>query len=131
MISQRLKTIFYISLFVIYLHGLEEIIGGFQHVDSFMIFGANFFKTSTEVFYWSSHIIWWLAVPLLYLIFRNRTQIFLLFGIYGLVFAIELHHVVKAVQSGYYYPGAITAFFYPIIGFFFYKELLKNWKNHV
>lgn len=131
MITNRLKTIFYISLIVIYIHGLEEIIGGFQHVDSFMLAGANFFKVSIEVFYWSSHIIWWLAVPLLYLIFRNRAQILTLLSLYGLVFVIELHHIAKAAQLGYYYPGMMTAFFYPVVGLFFWKELLNNFKQRI
>ncbi|HEY4526823.1 MAG TPA: HXXEE domain-containing protein [Candidatus Paceibacterota bacterium] len=129
MITQRLKTIFLISLLIIYIHGFEEIIGGFQHVDTFMMFGANLFSISTEIFYWSSHLIWWLAIPLLYLIFKNKPKILLLLGLYGLVFVVELHHVVKAVQLGSYYPGAITALFYPIIGFFFWREWLLNFKN--
>mgnify|MGYP001597440980 CR=1 FL=1 len=129
MITPRLKIIFAASLFVIYLHGVEEVIGGFQHVDSFMAFGASLLNTSVEIFYWTSHIVWWLAVPLLYFIFRNSAYLFLLLSLYGLVFVVELHHVAKAMQIGSYYPGAITAIFYPIIGFFFWRELLHAWKT--
>lgn len=51
MISKKLHNIFLISLLLIYAHGLEETITGFQYSDSFMIFGANYFNISPETFY--------------------------------------------------------------------------------
>ena len=49
----------------------------------------------------------------------------------GIIYIFELHHIWKALESWSYYPGVITAIAFPIIGFLFWKELLKNFKNHV
>lgn len=129
MISNKLERIFLISLFLIYIHGVEEIIGGFQHFDSFMIFGAKYFSTTPEMFYWISHLIWWFSVPLIFIVFKKYRFILLIMAIYGTVFIIEFHHVIKAFIAKSYYPGTITALFYPLIGFFYWKELLKNWRS--
>jgi len=128
MISQRLQTIFFISLGLMYLHGLEEVLTNFQSTDSFMAFGANIFTTTPESFYWFSHLLWWIAVPILFLIFRKKSFIFLLLALFGIMFFTEIHHLVKAILTKAYYPGMITAFFYPIVGVYFYKELVRKWK---
>jgi hypothetical protein len=129
MVSKRLTTLFVLALGLIYLHGVEEVLTGFPRVDSFMKFGASFFNTSSENFYWISHIfLWWLPIPVIFLILRRRTIILPLLALFGLVFVFELHHLVKAALAQSYYPGMITAFFYPILGVFFYKELLRSRK---
>lgn len=129
MISNKLKKLFLLSLLLIYIHGVEEILTGFAYKDSFMVFGANLFKTATENFYWVFHLIWWVAVPVLFFLFKQTKLIFLLMSIYGSVFVIEIHHLAKAVILGSYYPGMITAVFYPVLGYFYWKELIKNRKG--
>jgi len=128
MVSKRLSIIFLLSLGLIYAHGFEEILTGFQHTDSFIVFGASLFNVTPASFYWISHIAWWLSVPILFLVFRGNVLIFPLLALFGLVFLTEVHHLVKFVLAKSYYPGMLTAFFYPSTGFFFYRELLKNWK---
>ena len=130
MVSKQLTILFIIALALIYLHGVEEVLTGFPHGDSFMKFGASFFHTSPENFYWISHIfLWWLPIPIIFLVFRKKAIILPLLALFGLVFVFELHHLIKAVLAQSYYPGMITAFFYPILGVFFYKELLKIWSR--
>ena len=129
MISKRLKNIFLLSLLLIYSHGVEEIIGGFQHFDSFMVFGAKYFGTTPEVFYWISHLVFWILLPTLFLLFRNRRIGLVLISMFGLIFFIEIHHIIKGITANRYYPGMTTALFYPVIGFFFWKELIKNWRT--
>ena len=43
----------------------------------------------------------------------------------GIIFIYELHHLYKAVLTGGYYPGLITALLFPVIGYFYWRELLK------
>jgi len=59
----------------------------------------------------------------------NRKYLLELLTFLGLVFIFELHHLIKAVISLSYYPGMITGLLFPIIGFFYWKELIKNWKH--
>lgn len=129
MISDKLKHIFLLSLLLIYSHGLEEIINGFQFSDSFMIYGANIFNTTAEIFYWFSHLIWWISLPILFFLFNKKRLGLLLLTLYGLVFFIELHHPIKGLLAGSYYPGMITAMFYPIFGVFYWRQIIKDWKS--
>lgn len=129
MITKKLNILFIASLLLIYLHGVEEIITGFQHYDSFMVTGARIFQTSTEIFYWVSHILWWLLLPTLFVLFRNTRVGLYLLVLYGFVFLVELHHPIKALLAQSYYPGMITALFYPIFGFVYWRELFKNIKG--
>lgn len=129
MASRKLKTIFLISLLLIYLHGFEEIIVGFSSSDSFIMYGSRYFGTTPEVFYWIFHIIYWLLLPILFILFHSKRVGLFLMTLFSIVFIFELHHILKAIVAGDYYPGAITAIFYPIIGFFFWKQLIKDWKS--
>jgi len=129
MASKKLQQLFLVSLALIYLHGLEEILTGYQYQDSFMIFGANLFGTGPETFYWVSHILFWFALPVLYLAFKNSSFGLVLAGIFGLLFVVEFHHLVKGLVGLGYYPGTITALFYPILGTFFWRQWLKDWRS--
>lgn len=129
MTSKRLENLFLISLLLIYAHGLEENLTGFPYIDSFMVIGAQYFGTTPEIFYWASHFIWWLSVPLLFLLFRKTRILLFLLTLFSLVFVTEIHHTIKAILAKSYYPGLITALFYPIMGYFFWDELIKNWRK--
>ncbi|MCH7641529.1 HXXEE domain-containing protein [Patescibacteria group bacterium] len=126
--QSKLNKLFLISLVLIYLHGVEEIVTGFQHVDSFMVYFASVFSISTESFYWVSHIIWWVSLPFLYLIFSKTKYSFYLLALYGVVFFTEIHHLVKAILSISYYPGMITAMLYPLFGIFYWRQILNEWR---
>lgn len=126
--SVKLKHLFLLSLILIYSHGVEEIINGFQFSDSFMVYGASLLNTTPEFFYWVSHIIWWLSLPVLFLLLSKSRLSLLLMTLYGLVFFIELHHPIKGLLASRYYPGMITVLLYPVFGFFYWKQIIKDWK---
>ena len=131
MVSKRLKTILLLTLGIIYLHGLEEVISGFQYDDPWMIWFADFFSTKTEVFYWSFHIMWWLLIPIsLLFIFGGRKWTYFLLSLFGLAYFIELHHPIKALVFSRYYPGMITGLLYPVVGIFYWGQLIKDWRNY-
>lgn len=129
MVSKRLKRIFLITLFLIYVHGIEEILTGFSNVDSFMVFGAGVFNTSSELFYWVTHSILWVLLPILYVLINKKIFARILFSLFGIIFIVELHHIYKALEWKSYYPGLITSLMYPIIGIFYYTELIKDWRK--
>lgn len=127
MISKNLRFLFLISLFLIAAHGVEEQLTGFRHTDSFVIALGGFLNTTPETFYWAFHIIWWALLPSLYIFLRKNPVLLPLLTLFSIVFVFELHHVIKAIVAGQYYPGMITAALYPVLGVFFYKELVQNW----
>lgn len=131
MVSRKLKNIFLITLVSIYIHGIEEILTGFPHVDSFMKIGSDYFNITPEQFYWMFHLSFWVLLPVLYIVFHRREKIALfLFSLFGFFFVVELHHIAKAFYSMSYYPGLITALVYPFIGVVYWKELTKNWRGN-
>lgn len=133
MISQKLKTIFCISIPVFIAHGLEEIFNGFYNVDwSFkLVFGSLETMSVPQATFIVFQVMIWLAfIVFAFLIASEKWRLRLMI-LPGLIYIFELHHIWKTLESGSYYPGVITAIAFPVIGFLFWKELLKNWKNHV
>ncbi len=124
--SNTLRIIFLISLFLEYLHSTEEIAGRFPHIDSFMKFGGSIFRTTSEKFYWISHIIYWVGLPIIFLIFQRSSVGLFLAVLFGISYPFEAHHLFKAFLRKSYYPGTITALLYLFIGFFFWAQLLKD-----
>ncbi len=127
MIAKKLKIILILTLGLVYLHGLEEFLSGFPFNDPWMVFFGNLVETKTQVFYWTFHAMWWILVPVgVILLIGNRRWIHALLVLFGIIYVIELHHVIKGVLSGGYYPGMITGMIYPILGFFYWKELWNS-----
>lgn len=129
MVSKKLKSITFVALGVIYLHGVEEILMGFYQNDSTMKLFGHYFNLSANEFYWISHLIWWITLPILFLLVVKK-QLFWLMVLFGIVFIVEIHHLIKAAQAMTYYPGMLTAIFYPIIGFFYWRELIINLRKN-
>ena len=128
MVSQKLKNIFFISIFVSIAHGLEEYFSGFYNVDPVFKFFFHYFGTmsiSQATFLVFQIMLWLVLIIFAFLIASEKWQLRLMV-IPGLIYIFELHHFWGALMSGGYYPGVITAIAFPIIGFLFWKELLKN-----
>lgn len=48
------------------------------------------------------------------------------FGVAGL---IEIHHVIKTLVNGAYFPGAVTAIPFVFIGFMLLRASLREWRT--
>ncbi|MDP3784650.1 MAG: HXXEE domain-containing protein [bacterium] len=128
MISQKLKNIFFISIPVFIAHGSEEYFNGFYNVDSIFKFFFHYFDSMSipQATFLLFQIMIWLALIIVAFLITSQKWQLRLMVIPGLIYIFELHHIWKALMSGGYYPGVITAIAFPIIGFLFWKELLKN-----
>ena len=133
MISQKLKILFYISIPVFIAHGLEEYFNGFYNVDwSFkFVFGSLETMSVPQASFLVFQIVLWFALILFAFLIASEKWRLRLMLLPGIIYIFELHHIWKALESWSYYPGVITAIAFPVIGFLFWKELLKNWKNYV
>ena len=129
MVTKKLKFLFGLSLLLIAAHGIEEVSTGFLYQDSFVSFFSELFATKIELFYWSFHIMWWLILIVAYLLLLGGGWALIPLSLFGIVFFFEIHHVLKAIQTTGYYPGVISAFFYPILGIFYWKEVIRCWKG--
>src|SRR3990167_941357 len=133
MISKKLKTIFYISIPIFITHGLEEIFNGFYNIDwstKLVIGFLNEMSVPQATFIVFQVMIWLTFIVFAFLIASEKWRLRLMI-LPGIIYIFEFHHIWKTLESWSYYPGVITAIVFPFIAFFFWKELLKNWKNHV
>lgn len=122
--SNRLKNLFLLSILLFIAHGIEELITGFDRIDSqVQLLIIRPFLTF--------QIIIWLFLIIAYLILLGPKWQLRLMVIPGLIMIYELYHIYKALIVGGYYPGSITGLLFPVLAFFFWKELLKDYKTHV
>src|SRR3989344_1190600 len=128
MISQKLKTIFFISIPVFIAHGLEEYFNNFYSIDwsTKLVFGfLNEMSVPQATFLVFQIMLWIALIVFAFLIISEKWRLRFLF-IPGIIFIVELHPPWSVITSWGYYPGAISAIPLLILGFLFWKELLKN-----
>ncbi len=131
MISQKLKTIFYISIPVFIAHGLEEFFNGFYNVDwsTKLVFGfLNEMSVPQATFLVFQIMLWLALIVFAFLITSEKWRLWLML-LPGIIFIIELHHPWSVIKSWSYYPGAITSIPLLVLGFLFWRELIKSFKN--
>ncbi len=130
MISDKLKRIFLISIPIFVAHGLEEYLTGLYKTDSHVKFMFRYFASLTpmQATFLMFQIMLWFLLIIGYLLILNDKWRLRLMVIPGIIFIYELHHIYKALGVGGYYPGLITALLFPIIGVYFWKELLRAFK---
>ena len=129
MVSKKLKNILLLTMLLIAFHGIEENLAGFYAKDFFILYPSSFFNSIPATFYWTFHIMWWFLIVTGFLLILGGKWTLRILALFGIVYFFELHHVVKGIIAGGYYPGMITGIAYPILGIFFWKELLKNMKG--
>lgn len=129
MISLKLKNIFALSIPVFVAHGLEEYFNNFYNVDWSTKFVFGFMETMSvpQATFLVFQIMLWLALIVIAFLISNEKWRLRLMLLPGIIFIIELHHIWTAVKMWGYYSGLITAIPLTIIGFLFWKELLKNY----
>ena len=131
MISSKLKNIFAVSIPLFIAHGIGEFATHFYdiHTHDQAIFGLlSGLSTHGATFVTFQVMLWLLLIISLLLLIGQKSQLYTL-AIVGLVYVYELHHVYKAISVGGYYPGLVTALFFPILAFFFWKEWLRNFRG--
>jgi len=129
MISRKLRYLYLTSIILFIAHGLEEYFTGFYNIDPiFNFFIGQFSNSEAFIFLVFEVLVWILLIISFVLVVRD----FWAFGFataLGLLFILELSHVVEVIISGGYYPGSITAVLLYAAGFLFWKELLGNYKK--
>jgi hypothetical protein len=119
-----------LSIGIVYLHFFEEIISGFYLNDWIMKYISSLFKDINQAQYYASHITWILMIgPASLLVLGGKWTLRVL-TLFGLFFIFELHHLIDAIRTLNYYPGVITNIMLEIVGFFYWKELLVNWRKN-
>jgi hypothetical protein len=131
MITNKLKTIFGLSIPLFIAHGIEEYLTGFYTLDRWdeWIFGLLPFTSIHQAMFATFQVTFWLILTISLLMLCGAKWQLRLLAVVGLVYVLELHHIVKALLALSYYPGLMTALVFPIIAFFFWREWFRNLKS--
>ncbi|MBI5794612.1 hypothetical protein HZA87_06075 [Candidatus Uhrbacteria bacterium] len=122
----RLHSIFFISIPIFIAHGIEEYLTGFAEIDSIFAFvfqAVLKMSVANGAFVVFQIMFWLLLVMSAFLLLGEHWQRRLLI-IPGILYIFEIHHLIEAVLRWEYYPGLFTAFAFPLLAFFFWKERL-------
>ena len=126
MISQKLKTLYLISVILIIIHGVEEYFTGLYNFDPFYKSFAQPKLAFIIIILISANAL----LIISYLAIRKNKWTLSLSVLLALLLIYELQHIIISVNHRGYTPGLITALAFPVIGFLFWKELLNNFKRH-
>lgn len=131
MISSKLKTIFGVSIPLFIAHGIEEYVVGFYDIDPYSLFVFRPFveMSVNQATFLLFQVMVWLLLGISFLLISGAKWQSRLMFLPGLVYIFELHHIIKAIFAGGYYPGLITALGFPVIAFFFWRELWKELRH--
>lgn len=129
--THKLKLLFGGSALLLILHGIEEYFTGFYEVDvQFRFLFKPLFEMSVDqATFLLFQILLGIALLLLFLFTLSEQWRVRLLVIPGFFLFYEIHHIIMALGEGGYYPGLITSIFLPILGYFYWQELLKNFKK--
>lgn len=128
MVSGSFQTIFILSFLLHCAHGVECMKTKFYQREPNFYFFTHYFKSIPESVYVVVHGSLYLFILFTFFLLKGGIWIMIPLGLYGTVFFSEFHHFIKGLKQKKYYPGMITSFFFPILGVFYWLELLKLWK---
>ena len=126
MISSRLKNIFALSIPVFIIHGSEEYFTGLYNFDSFY----QSFSNPKIVFVFIVLVLLNISLIVSYILIQKNKGVFILSFLLGLLFIYQLVHIYKAIIIGGYYPGLYTSLIFPILGYFYWREFIKNYQSN-
>ncbi len=131
MISYRLRLLVFLSSILIVLHGIEEYLTNFHHIDPIFLFVfAPLLKgNANQAAFVTFQIMAWMLLFSSFVLLQGRKWILRMLCILGIVMIFELHHFVEAMMTQSYYSGLLTASLFPVLAFFYWKELLKEFRR--
>lgn len=131
MLSKKIQNLFLISAILFVAHGLEEYFTGFYQVDSLFYFVFKYFDHMSvfQAIFLLFQIMLWILLAISYMLIFKKDWLLGLVALPAIACITEIHHIVKAAIRWAYYPGSITAVILLVVGYFYWKELLKLYKN--
>lgn len=127
MVNEKLKRIFFFAIILFIAHAVEEYFTGFYNFDQLL------FKPLGEIFPFGSQaafIVFQVVFVLLsiksYRLKTKRNFLLIISTFWGIILVLELEHLYQALSLAKYTPGLVTSLLFPIISFFYWRELLKN-----
>lgn len=127
MSSEKLWKIPLWSIPIFVAHGIEEYLTfSYNSIPSFISIGQTF-QVSAQSGFLLFQLVWWMALIISVVLIKKRISILAQLSVLALggVYIYELEHIINAVKMGSYYAGLFTSIPLIIMGFLFWKELVK------
>ena len=118
-----IKTLLQISIPLYIVHAIEEYSTGILKLDPLFRWVESS-HLPTVILYMVEQVL--LVLLLFWAI--SKPKLWLLIFI-GLIFLIEILHIIPALKQMSYYPGLVTAILLLLLAYFYWKELILNFKN--
>lgn len=131
MVSSRLKNIFTASIPIFVAHEAEEFATGFWKVDPLTAYIANLFPDRNMAVFTIFNVEFLIIMIAIAMALRSAKWQLRMFTVFGFLYLFELSHITRLLSEFEYYPGMVTAFISLIVGLFFWRELIRNWKEVV
>lgn len=129
MVTQRLKTITFLSVTAMILHGVEEIVQNFfDHYTLFKTLSRTF-DSKEEAFFVAFQITLWGILLLFYAVTLSEKWRFRVLMIFGLVLLYENQHIIEAILTRKYYPGLFTAVIILPLSLAFWREIYLHYRK--
>lgn len=114
------------------LHGLEEYTTKFYDVYPLLNFKwmEDVFNSIPQASFLTFQIMWWLLLMVLYLSIRGNKSQFFLMILVGIIYIYECTHILSAILLQGYTSGFTTGLLFPFMTFFYWRELVSNWKQN-
>ena len=111
----KLKIYFLVTALLLVVHMMEEWLTRFQNVFPFMLWlGQQFQNKSSAIFFTFMLMVWLLLLISFIFLLEKRKLILWMLSVFSVIYIFELHHPIRALLSGHYYPGAITGLLFPL-----------------
>ena len=120
----KLSNFVLISIPFLAIHGLEEYIGKFYNTDPYFRFVASFIPLSNEMTFIISEVLLFLILIEMYRWLRLKKHTKAISILIGIIFVLEVSHILDYISMGVYVPGLITSFPLLILGVLYWKKLL-------
>lgn len=127
--NRKFQIIFLLSIFLNYIHGIECIATKFYDINPNFYIVTQYFQSIHESVYYVFHFSFWVFILLAFFLIKGGKWIFVPLSLYGTIFFTESHHFIRGILLGHYLPGMITSVLFPILGIFYWKEVLNLWKT--
>ncbi len=126
-----MRFLFLLSAVLFMLHGIEEYLTDFHHIDPIFLFVFSPILKGDphQAAFVTFQVMIWILLLLSFLLLQGKKWMLRLLFIPGIVMIFELHHLFEALIAQSYYPGTLTALFFPPLVFFYWKELLNELRN--
>ena len=128
-VSKKMWIYLIISFLLMVIHKIECFFTGEYLVAPFFKWIQGYVHSIPEAIFFTFIFWFFLLMIVVILLLRGGLWPLILLSLYGLMFAVEFHHILRSVESRAYYSGSFSAVAFILWGIPYWRELISNYKS--